>query len=73
MCLGHVHTQCTFLACIGKHWGCGGIRDLLVDPGVYASATVDKVLKGKQLNKEFHGLTLAYEALMQTWMVAFIQ
>jgi len=48
---------------IGKLWGDGGLRDLLVDSGVYAAATVDQMSCGKQLNRALRGLTLCYEAL----------
>jgi hypothetical protein len=40
-----------------------GLRDLLVDSGVYAGCTVDQILQGKQFNRGVRAYTLAYEAL----------
>ncbi len=71
--LGPFHTQCTYIACIGRIWSSGGLRDLLVDSDVYAVATVDQMLLGKQFNRAIHGLTLVYEALMQVQIQAFVK
>ena len=40
-------TICTFIACIGKICGDGGLKDLLVDSNVYAESTVNLMLAGK--------------------------
>ncbi|VDI73510.1 Hypothetical predicted protein, partial [Mytilus galloprovincialis] len=48
---------------IGKLWGDGGLKDLLVDSSVYASGTVDQMLNGKEFNRAVRALTLAFEAL----------
>jgi hypothetical protein len=69
--LGGFHTLSCFTACIGKLWADGGLRDLLVDSGVYAGCTVDQMLSGKQLNRAIRGLTLAYKALRSVWFCAF--
>jgi len=61
--LGGFHTLSCFTACIGILWADGGLRDLLVDSGVYAGCTVDQMLSGKQFNRAIRGLTIAYEAL----------
>ena len=71
--LGGVHGLSCFIASIGKLWGDGGIRDLLVDPGVYAAATVDQMICGKQFNRAFRGLTLCYEALKSLWICSFFK
>ncbi|CAG2207719.1 unnamed protein product [Mytilus edulis] len=55
----------------GKIWGDGGLRDLLVDSGVYAAATVDQMLSGKQFNRAVRGLTLLYETLKTLWICSF--
>ena len=68
-----LHTLSCFTACIGKLWADGGLRDLLVDSGVYAGCTVDQMLSGKQLNRAIRGLTLAYEALSSVWFCAFFK
>jgi hypothetical protein len=71
--LGGFHTLSCFTACIGKLSADGGLRDLLVDSGVYAGCTVDQMLSGKQFNRAIRGLTLAYEALSSLWLCAFFK
>ena len=69
--LGGFHTVCTFIACIGKIWGDGGLKDLLVDSNVYAESTVNLMLAGKQFHRAVPGITIAYECLTQLWLAAF--
>ena len=69
--LGGFHTLSCFIACIGKLWGDGGLSDLLVESGVYASCTVEQMLSGKQFNRAVRSLTLAYEATMSLWLSSF--
>ncbi|CAC5394837.1 unnamed protein product [Mytilus coruscus] len=54
-----------------KIWGDGGLRDLLVDSVLYAAATVDQMLSGKQFNRAVRGLTLLYETLKTLWICSF--
>lgn len=56
--LGGFHCTVQFIAAIGKLWGDGGLRDLLVDSGVYASNTADQMLVGKQFHRSVRGITL---------------
>ena len=69
--LGGFHTVCTFIACTGKLWGDGGLKDLLVDSNVYAESTVNLMLAGKQFHRAVRGITVAYECLTQLWLAAF--
>ncbi|VDI47141.1 Hypothetical predicted protein [Mytilus galloprovincialis] len=62
-----------FISCIGKLWADGGLRDLMVDSGVYAGCTVDQMLLGKQFNRSVRGLTLVYEALRSLWFASFFK
>ncbi|CAG2219736.1 unnamed protein product [Mytilus edulis] len=71
--LGGFHTLSCFIACIGKLWADGGLRDLMVDSGVYAGCTVDQMLLGKQFNRSVRGLTLVYEALRSLWFASFFK
>ncbi len=71
--LGGFHTQCCFIASIGKLRGSAGLRDLLVDSDVYAGATVDQILQGKQCNRSMQCLTLVYEILMQIWLTSWVK
>ncbi|CAC5400232.1 unnamed protein product [Mytilus coruscus] len=49
--LGGFHSLSCFLASIGKLWADGGLRDLLVDSGVYAGNTAELMLNGKEFNR----------------------
>ena len=61
--LGGFHTLSCYIAAIGKLWGDGGLKDLLVDSSVYAAGTVDQMLNGKAFNRATRAFVLAYEAL----------
>jgi hypothetical protein len=49
--LGGFHTLSCFMSALGKIWATAGLRDSLVDSGVYAGCTVDQILQGKQFNR----------------------
>ena len=61
--LGGFHTLSCYIAAIGKLWGDGGLKYLLVDSSVYAIGTVDQMLNGKEFNRATRAFVLAYEAL----------
>ena len=70
--LGGFHTLSCYIAAIGKLWGDGGLKDLLVDYSVYAAGTVDQMLNGKEFNRAKGAFALAYEALSVSWLSAFL-
>ena len=39
--MGSFHSNMSFLSCIRKIWGDAGLRDLLVDSGVYSAGTAE--------------------------------
>ena len=43
MRLDGFNTQSCFILSIGQLWGDGGLRDILIDAGVYASVTFDQM------------------------------
>jgi hypothetical protein len=47
--LGGFHSLSCFLFSIGKLWADGGLRDLLVDSGVYVGNTAELLLVDKDL------------------------
>lgn len=69
--LGRFHTLSAFIASVGKLWGDGGLKALLVESGVYADASTDMMLCGKQFHRAVRGLV--YEALMQIYLVQFLR
>ena len=64
--------MCTFFVTIGTIWGDAGLYNVLVESGVYAAATANQMLNGKQFHRAVRGLTLAYEAMMHVLMEEFI-
>ncbi|CAG2244632.1 unnamed protein product [Mytilus edulis] len=71
--LGGFHALSCFIAAVGKLWSEAGLKDLLVDSGVYAGTTAEQMLSGKQFNRAVRGLTLVYEALMHVLLSQFFQ
>ena len=61
--LGGFHNLSCFLSSIGKLWADGGLRDLLVDSGVYVGNTAELMLVGKEFNRDVRGFTLVFEAI----------
>ena len=61
-----------FLSSIGKLWANGGLRDLLVDSGMYAGNTAELMIVGKEFNRAVRGFTLVFEALQVLFIAAFI-
>ena len=60
----------TVLLYFGQLWGDVGLRDTLVDFGVYASDTVDQMLSGKQYKRAVRGLIYIF-VLMRCYMMSF--
>ena len=72
MRLGGFHTESCFISSIGPLCGVGGLRDILIDSGVYASVTVDQNVVWKY-KRAVRGLILMYEALMRCSMRSFFK
>ena len=67
--LGGFHTMLCFVAAIGKLWGDGGLKDLLIESSVYATGSVEQMMTGKQFNSAVRALPLVYEALSSlSWL-----
>ena len=74
MRLGGFHTQCCFISSNGQLWGNVGLRDILIDSGVYESATVDQIMSGKQYKRAVCRLiSMMYEAVMTCYMRSFFK
>lgn len=46
-----LHALSCFIATVGILWSKADLNDLLVDSGIYAGATVEQMLSGKQFNR----------------------
>ena len=51
----------------------GGLRDILIDSDIYASASVDQMFSRKQYKRAVRGLTLVYEAMIRCLMTSFFK
>jgi hypothetical protein len=60
-----------FLSSIGKLWADGGLRDLLVDSGVYAGNTAELMLVGKEFNRAVRRFT-SFIALLSDAMKCLV-
>ena len=45
--LGAFHTMCSYMGSIGKMMTGSGFEDVLIESGLYASGSIDKVMSGK--------------------------
>jgi hypothetical protein len=70
--LGAFHSLSIFISSLGKMWAVGGLRDLLVDSGVFVGNTVEQMLTGKQFNRTVRGFTLVFETLNTLYIAAFM-
>lgn len=71
--LGSFHAMMSYISTLGKIWGDAGLRDLLVDSGVYAANTTDLFLQGKEYNRGVTAFIYAYEALSQVRFQGFLR
>ena len=48
--LGAFHTMCSYMGALGKIMAGSGFEDILIESGICASGTVEKVLSGNHYN-----------------------
>ena len=61
--LSGFHTQLNFIKVIGHFMAGSGLKDILVENGVYGENTVLNILHGKQWNRTIRAHKLVFEAL----------
>ena len=49
--LGAFHTMCSYMGALGKMMAGSGFEDILIESGICASGSVEKVLSGKHYNR----------------------
>ena len=69
--MGGFHIILNFLALLGKKFENSGLEDLLIESGVYGSATISSAMKGKAYNRGIRAHKLAMEALSRLQWQAF--
>lgn len=67
---GGMHLLMSVFAAIGYLYG-EGLNDLLVESGVFASATVNQMLSGKDFDRAIYGLKLVDESLFNRFYKQF--
>ena len=70
--LGAFHTAMSFLGCIGKRFGDGGLQDILIESEVVAIGSVNGVLSGKHYNRAVRSHKLMSDTLHQMRLQAFL-
>ena len=65
-----MHLIMAFRASIGKIFGDGGLQNILTSSDVYAAATVNQMLQGKQYARAIRSVRLAHEALSQMFLTS---
>lgn len=72
--LGGFHIQMTFSKVIGEHMEDSGLKDVLVESGVYDDTTASNIMDGKLWNRVFRANKLTFKALwicfwpkLKTW------
>ena len=70
--MGNFHIICNLLSIIDKLFCDAGLRELAVQSGVIAEGSIDKVLDGRQYNREVQLHKLTYEAMMRLVWSGFL-
>ena len=70
MRLGGMHLNMAYLASIGKIYGDGGLHNILTSSEVYATATANQMLQGKQYSRGIRGVRLVHEALLHMFLTS---
>ena len=65
-----MHLIMAFLANTGNIFGDVGLHDIRVSSEVYASATTNQMLQGKQYTRAIRGIRLVHEALTHLFLTA---
>lgn len=71
--LGEFHTSMSFLNIIGKRFGDGGLKDILIESEIVASGSINSVLNGHHYNRSMRAHKILYESLQQLRFKAFLQ
>ena len=70
--IGVFHTICSLFGAIGKHIKGSGFEDIIIEAGVCASGSLQKVMSGKHYNRALRVHKLMLEALERLLYEAFI-
>ena len=71
--LGGFHTMCSYMGAIGKMMCGSGFEDVLMESGVCASGSIDKVMSGKHYNRAMRVHQLMLDATERLLLESFVQ
>ena len=71
--MGTFHTICNALSILGKRFGDGGLKDILIESQLIAEGSVNGVIDGKHYNRAVRAHKCIYEAMMRLAWSEFIQ
>ena len=69
--MGVFHITCSYLGALGKRLCCSGFEEILVESGICASGSINKVMSGKHYNRAMRVHKLTLEALERLLLKTF--
>ena len=69
--MGVFHITCSYLGALGKRLCCSGFEEILVESGICASGSINKVMSGKHNNRAMRVHKLTLEALERLLLKTF--
>ena len=69
--MGVFHTTCAYLGALGKRLQSSGFEEIVVEAGICASGSINKVMSGKHYNRALRVHRLTLEALERLLLRAF--
>ena len=70
--LGAFHTMCTYMGALGKYMTGSGFEEILIESGICASGSIDKVMSGKHFNRAIRVHQLMLDAIERVMLEAFM-
>ncbi|KAK3107392.1 hypothetical protein FSP39_013623 [Pinctada imbricata] len=70
--MGVFHTTCAIFHALGKHMAGSGFAEVVIESGICASGSVDRVLSGKHYNRALRVHRIMLEALERTLLSKFL-
>lgn len=70
--MGGFHIIMNFASVIGARFGIAGLRDLMIESGIFAFSSVDAVLNCKHYNRCIRSLKLIYGAVSGMKILVFV-
>ena len=69
--MGVFHTTCSYLGALGKCLRCSGFEEILVESGICAGGSINRVMSGKHYNRAMRVHKLTLEALKKLLLKKF--